>query len=97
MKFCGAMDMLPPKNVNSYDDHVKAIHTTAKLVANVKVFYDPDDEGICDIDVSSDGAWRRRGYSSTCGVVSGISLITGKVLDVEVMSKECRQCLSWSD
>ena len=42
--------------------------------------------------ISADATWRRRGYSSSYGVVSGLSLMTGKVLDVEVMSKQCREC-----
>ena len=105
VKFCNIMNMLPPMNVNSYTDHIQAIHAAAKHVANdsmeraaqgVKEFYDSEDDGICDVGISADGTWRRRGYSSLYGVVSGISLVTGKVLDVEVMSKVCRECTSWS-
>ena len=33
------------------------------------------------------------GYSSSYWVVTGMSLTTGKVLDVEVMSKECWECI----
>jgi hypothetical protein len=48
------------------------------------------------IGIIADGTWRGRGYSSSYGVVTGMSLITGKVLDVEVMSKECWECITWS-
>ena len=53
-----------------------------------KQFYEPEEDGVYDIGISADGAWRRRGYSSSYGVVTGMLLITGKVLDLEVMSKE---------
>ena len=48
------------------------------------------------IGITADGIWRRRGYSPSYGFVTGMSLITGKVLDVEVMSKECWECITWS-
>ncbi|GFY29074.1 uncharacterized protein TNCV_4722021 [Trichonephila clavipes] len=44
--------------------------------------------------VSVDGTWQRRGYSSLNGCVSVISIESGKVLDVEFMSKVCRLCNS---
>ncbi|GFX73895.1 uncharacterized protein TNCV_397061 [Trichonephila clavipes] len=44
--------------------------------------------------VSVDGTWQRRGYSSLNGCVSVISIGSGKVLDVEFMSKVCRLCNS---
>ncbi|GBN18384.1 hypothetical protein AVEN_67313-1 [Araneus ventricosus] len=42
--------------------------------------------------VSVDGAWQRRGYSSLHGVVSAISILSGKVIDMEVMSQFCKKC-----
>ncbi|GBM58555.1 hypothetical protein AVEN_255335-1 [Araneus ventricosus] len=43
-------------------------------------------------DVSVDGTWQRRGYSSLNGVVSAISILSGKVIDMEVMSQFCKYC-----
>ncbi|GFV78889.1 uncharacterized protein TNCV_4079891 [Trichonephila clavipes] len=43
--------------------------------------------------VSVDGTSQRRGHLSLNGCVSAISIDTGKVLDMEVMSKMCRLCL----
>lgn len=103
-KFAGVMNMLPPMNDNSYRDHVSAVCNAAKTVAEksmrdaveeVKQFYEPEMDGICNIGVSGDGTWRRRGYSSAYGVVAALSTVTGKALDVEVMSKECRECMGW--
>ena len=90
--------------MSAYGDHVSAINTAAGLVCKksminasqqTKQFYEAEEDGKYDIGISADGTWRRRGYSSSYGVVSGISLVTGKVLDVEVMSKECRECVAW--
>ncbi|CAB4024276.1 Hypothetical predicted protein [Paramuricea clavata] len=98
------MNMLPPMNENAYRDHVSAIHAAAEVVCKesmnsasdeTKQFYEVEEDGNYDIGISADGTWRRRGYSSSYGVVTGMSLVTGKVLDIEVMSKECRQCILW--
>ncbi|GBM33638.1 hypothetical protein AVEN_274299-1 [Araneus ventricosus] len=42
--------------------------------------------------VSVDGTWQRRGYSSLNGVVSALSILSGKVIDMEVMSQFCKKC-----
>ncbi|GBO40547.1 hypothetical protein AVEN_147217-1 [Araneus ventricosus] len=42
--------------------------------------------------VSVDGTWQRRGYSSLNGVVIAISILSGKVIDMEVMSQFCKKC-----
>ena len=101
VKFACVMNMLPPMNENSYRDHVQAVRDAAESVATasmsraaneVKEFYEPDEEGIYDIGVSGDGTWRKRGFSSSYGVVTVLSTITGKALDCEIMSKECGEC-----
>ena len=106
VKFAGVMNMLAPMNENSYRDHVAAVRKAAETVAKnsmnsaaeeVKHFYEPERDGVYNIGVSGDGTWRRRGYSSAYGVVTVISTVTGKALDAEVMSKECRECMVWRD
>ena len=101
VKFACVMNMLPPRNENAYRDHVQAVHGAAKHVATesmsraadkVKEFYEPDEEGIYNIAVSGDGTWRKRGFSSSFGVVTVMSTVTGKALDCEIMSKECAEC-----
>lgn len=44
-----------------------------------------------DIAVAVDGSWQRRGYKSLNGVLTVTSLATGKVIDVEVLSKFCNR------
>ena len=45
-----------------------------------------------DCGVSVDGSWQKRGYVSLNGCVSVISMDSGKVLDVEQMSRYCKSC-----
>ncbi|GFV10017.1 uncharacterized protein TNCV_4129521 [Trichonephila clavipes] len=52
------------------------------------------DTEISQCGMSVDGTWQRRGYSSMNGCVSVISIDSGKMLDVEFMSKVCRLCNS---
>ena len=42
--------------------------------------------------VSVDGTWQRRGYMSLNGCVSAISIDTGKILDIAVMTQYCKMC-----
>ena len=58
----------------------------------VKAFYEPERDGVYHIAVSGDGTWRRRGFSSSYGVVAAMSTVTGKALYCKVMSKEYRLC-----
>ena len=61
--------------------------------AETKPFYEAAEDEIFDVVVSADGTWRKRGFKSSVGVVTVISLLSGKILDTEIMSKECRTCL----
>ncbi|GFV60407.1 uncharacterized protein TNCV_3470421 [Trichonephila clavipes] len=47
---------------------------------------------VAECGVSVDGTLQRRGHSSLNGCVVVLSIDTGKVLDLEVMSKWCRNC-----
>ncbi|GFT82431.1 uncharacterized protein TNCV_4927841 [Trichonephila clavipes] len=42
--------------------------------------------------VSVDGSWQRRGQMFINGCVSVISIDTGKILDLEVMTQYCKMC-----
>ncbi|GFX70309.1 uncharacterized protein TNCV_2955291 [Trichonephila clavipes] len=43
-------------------------------------------------DVTFDGTWLTRGHSSQIGVGCAIDLLTGFVMDFEIMSKRCIEC-----
>ena len=100
-RFATVMDMPQPMNANAYTDSVKHLHAAAKTVAEnsmskaaeaTKTHYEACDDGIINAGVSGDGTWRKRGFTSSVGVVAVMSILTGKVIDTEVMSKECRTC-----
>lgn len=63
--------------------------TASREVALLK---EVSNSKITKCGVSVDGTWQRRGYSSLNGCVSVISIDTGKVLDVEILSQFCRIC-----
>ena len=46
-----------------------------------------------DVGVSVDGTWQRKGFTSMNGVVTAISVDSGKVVDVSILSKSCKGCV----
>lgn len=42
--------------------------------------------------MSGDGIWRKRGFFLFYGVVIVLFIVIGKVLDCEIMLKECVEC-----
>ncbi|GFV14620.1 uncharacterized protein TNCV_1775711 [Trichonephila clavipes] len=50
------------------------------------------NSAITDIDVTFDGTWLTRGHSSQIGVGCVIDLLTGFVMDFEIMPKRCIEC-----
>ncbi|XP_065645780.1 zinc finger MYM-type protein 1-like [Hydra vulgaris] len=74
-------------------DTTVAITTVAKetmLQAAKKI--KGNSNNIVDTGASTDGTWQCRGYSSLNRVVTKLSMDNGKVLDVEPMSRLCKQC-----
>lgn len=50
------------------------------------------NEGSSDVTVALDGSWQKRGHPSLHGVVTATSLDSGKVLDIECLTKYCPKC-----
>ena len=50
---------------------------------------------VADCNISVDGTWQRRGYSSLNGVVTLMSSVNKKCIDTHVMSKCCKGCQYW--
>ena len=101
-KCLGAMNTPPPMHKNAYKDTLSSVCKAAKKVAEnsmaqaaeeTKTFYEVSDDSIHNVAISCDGSWRRRGYASAFGIVSAMSIVTGKVLDIDVMSKEYKTCM----
>ncbi|GIY92524.1 uncharacterized protein CEXT_150421 [Caerostris extrusa] len=77
----------------------------ARAFYNLKVVTDVAEDSMCnaakevaetfnrdECGISVDGTWQRRGHTSLNGCVAVLSIDTGKVLDLEVMSSYCPTC-----
>ena len=97
--FLSLMNLPKPMTPNNYDKIVNRLITVTKDAAD-KTMQDACNElrgdsttnSTTDTAVSCDGSWQRRGYSSLNGVVTVISMSTGKILDIEAMSRACKAC-----
>ncbi|GFX58342.1 hypothetical protein TNCV_205291 [Trichonephila clavipes] len=65
------------------------MNDAALKVRNVKTC---SNTAVAECGVTFDGTWHRRGYSSLNGCVEELCIDTGKLLDLEIMSKFCRIC-----
>ena len=90
---------LPPVKCAAYNKLQKKIHLSVKEVATevmqgaVEEIRGASDDEITDVSISCDGTWQKRGFTSLNGAVIIMSTDTGKVLDVEVMSRYCNTCV----
>ena len=85
------MTVMNYKNIsNNIRDSAKQI--AGRSMNNAVVELKRGKNMVIDIGVSLDGSWQRRGFSSMNGVVTAISIDTGKIIDIESMSRYCRQC-----
>ncbi|GFW63476.1 uncharacterized protein TNCV_401421 [Trichonephila clavipes] len=69
----------------------KVLKSLNDVRSQVKSAYQ-SNSAITDIDVTFDGTWLTRGHSSQIGVGCVIDLLTGFVMDFEIMSKRCIEC-----
>ena len=95
-KLCGMLNMPKPMTVKNFNNNSNMVRDAAKVVAEKSMVVAVNDlrkdADVIDIGVSVDGTWQRRGFSSLNGVVAAISIDSGKIIDVEPMSRYCRQC-----
>lgn len=100
--FCIAMNM-KPMQFRSYNKHIIALRDVYKDEVNksliearneVRKCYGDlnDDNTILDITVSYDRSWQKRGFTSKYGIGCCIEVITGLVIDFEILSKYCKRC-----
>lgn len=50
------------------------------------------EDDVIDISVSYDGTWQKRGHTSLYGIGIVIEMMTGLVIDFEILSKYCHEC-----
>ncbi|GFU60954.1 uncharacterized protein TNCV_3372711 [Trichonephila clavipes] len=100
-KFCMHMNLsiMSIKTFNSHKAKVLKGHRVESnqllldVRKNVREAYgSKNDKDIVDIVVSYDGSWLTREHTSYIGVGCVIDLLTGFVIDYEVMSKPCGEC-----
>ena len=94
------MCQFTPTNDKSYESLFDKYLIATKMVCKEqqknywKILEDQD--GHQDVMVSVDGTWQRRGRSSHNGVVTAISVVSGKALDIEILSNSyCKGCAQW--
>ena len=63
--------------------------TTDSVVSDVN-----DLSSAVNTSVSFDGTWQKRGFASLNGAVVPISIDTGRILDLDVMSQYCQACVT---
>ena len=96
-KFTSLMNIPKPLTKNSYNKLIKTVSECAKIVEKETMIdavkeISQSSSSIIDTAVSVNGSWQRRGFSSLNGVVTAISMDTGKIFDSEPMSRSCKTC-----
>ncbi|GFV84894.1 uncharacterized protein TNCV_4298761 [Trichonephila clavipes] len=87
-KVC-AVEMSNERQV--YGIAAETLHS--KVHSEVRNAYEaPTDVPFVDISVSFDGSCLTRGHTSLIGIACVIDILTGYVIDFEVMCKVCRNC-----
>ena len=72
----------------AYNGPLRKKYDAAKSVATESMVKAAEEAKDCTVYV--DGTWQRRGHASHHGVVSTISIDTGKCVDIEVLSNICK-------
>ena len=97
-RFCAVMNIphLPTKN--NYGKLNKTLKSAVFNVAAESMRKAGEEvrsiigETTAECGVSVDGCWQKRGYVSLNGCITTISTDNGKILDVEAMSRYCKEC-----
>lgn len=100
--FCMSLNM-SPMNYRTFQKHISSLHASSKTemehvlelarceVKKCYVNLDADNE-VFDKTVSYDGSWQKRGFTSKYGIGCCIEILTGLVIDFEVMSNFSNIC-----
>lgn len=97
--------MPPPPRARAYQKNARTIANNVRVVAKddrsgaakeIRDAQHANEDDVVNCGVSCDGTWQKRGYSSQNGCVIIMSIDTGKVLDVEPLTKVCKQCQLYS-
>ena len=105
-KFSLYLNSPPPMAHASYRSAFSKLHKATKQVASDSMMAAAEEvrsmsnakldvPGPIDCQSSFDGTWQIRGHASHNGVVTAISVDTGKCLDIEVLCNICKSCQCW--
>ncbi|GFS48185.1 uncharacterized protein TNCV_2295971 [Trichonephila clavipes] len=90
--FAKCMHNLSVKNKEVKKKMLEMSRQTARE-AHVKVDASLKNQEIIDVSVTYDGTWQKRGHTSNLGLGIIIDIFSGLVLDFEVLSKYCHNCV----
>ncbi|GFW05623.1 uncharacterized protein TNCV_4003251 [Trichonephila clavipes] len=98
-KLCGTLN-LPRLSKTAYTNHENKLMSVISEVSELSMqkaasellVLHPTNNKIVECGISVDGTWQRRGYSSMNGCVAALSVDTGKVVEIEIMSSYCPTC-----
>ncbi|GFU70508.1 uncharacterized protein TNCV_2511641 [Trichonephila clavipes] len=90
--FCGVMNLPPPPK--RFYESLHALNNATEKVAKVCMALAAAEtlsfnNGNPNVPVAIDGTWQKRGHTSLNGVVTAVSVDTGKVIDAEILSRKC--------
>ncbi|GFW01170.1 uncharacterized protein TNCV_1764071 [Trichonephila clavipes] len=90
--FCGVMNLPPPPK--RFYESLHALNNATEKVAKVSMALAAAEtlsfnNGNPNVPVAIDGTWQKRGHTSLNGVVTAVSVDTGKVIDAEILSRKC--------
>lgn len=79
---------------------LESLHRTREQIRSTYADVDPDvaellredANAVINISVSFEGTWQKRGFSSHYGIGVCINILTGLVIDYEVLSSYCHAC-----
>lgn len=105
-QFCVTMGMNCMSS-STYNSHLLECYEDSQLLqakvlnmahsvvrqAHLEANPDLDENDVIDISVSYDGTWHKRGHTSNYGIGIVIDVLTGLVIDFQVMSKYCGTCV----
>ncbi|GFS78880.1 uncharacterized protein TNCV_4341481 [Trichonephila clavipes] len=90
--FCGVMNLPPPPK--RFYESLHPLNNATEKVAKVSMALAAAEKlsfnnGNPNVPVAIDGTWQKRDHTSLNGVVTAVSVDTGKVVDAEILSRKC--------
>ena len=84
-KLCCYLNMTEPMLSNNYQNISHKLREYAKCTKEKSMSMVASK--LRGADVTADGIWQRKSFTSLNGVITAISIDSGKVLDTEILSK----------